>query len=69
MAGMSCVCAEDALQATCSLPEHSGPELLLASMLALVMGLVWRLERCCVDADASSDSEEDDHEPPTSMFS
>ena len=67
MAGMSCVCAQD-MQATCSLPEHSGPELLLATVLVLVGGLVWRLERCCVDADASSDSEEDD-EPPTSMFS
>ena len=69
MAGMSCVCAQDTLQATCSLPEHSGPELLLATVLVLVGGLVWRLERCCVDGDASSESEEDDDEPPTSMFS
>ena len=69
MAGMSCVCSPDTLQATCSLPEHSGTELLLATVLVLVGGLVWRLERCCVDADASSDSEEDDDEPPTSMFS
>ena len=69
MAGMSCVCAHETLQATCSLPEHSGTELLLASMLAMVGILVWRLEHCCVDADSSSDSEEDDDEPPTSMFS
>jgi|EP01046_Picozoa_sp_COSAG06_P033489 hypothetical protein len=70
MAGMSCVCSPDnSLQATCSLPEHSGTELLLASMLVLAGILVWRLERCCVDADASSDSEEDNDEPPTSMFS
>ena len=68
MASMSCVCAEDTLQATCSLPEHSGTELLLATVLVMVGGLVWRLERCCVDADASSDIEEDD-EPPTRMFS
>ena len=68
MAGMSCVCAQDTLQATCSLPDHSGPELLLATVLVLVGGLVWRLERCCVDGDASSDSEEDDG-PPTNMFS
>ena len=40
-----------------------------ATVLVMVGGLVWRLERCCVDADASSDSEEDDDEPPTSMFS
>ena len=68
MAGMSCVCSPDSLQATCSLPDHSGAELLLGTMLVLVGMLVWRLERCCVGADASSDSEEDD-EPPTSMFS
>ena len=67
-AGMSCVCSPDTLQATCSLPEHSGAELLLATMLLLAGILVWRLERCCVDTDASSDSEEGD-EPPTSMFS
>ena len=30
---------------------------------------VMAMERCCVDADASSDSEEDNDEPPTSMFS
>ena len=70
MAGMSCVCAQE-FQATCSLPEHSGTELLLETVLVLVMGLVWRLERCCVDLDASLDSEEGDEltEPPTSMFS
>ena len=68
MAGMSCVCSPDSLQATCSFPDHSGTELLLASMLVMVGILVWRLERCCVDASAGSDSEEDD-EPPTSMFS
>ena len=60
--------ASEQTDASRSLPDHSGPELLLATVLVLVGGLVWRLERCCVDGDASSDSEEDD-EPPTNMFS
>ena len=32
---MSCVCSPDSLQATCSLPEHAGTELLMAAMLLL----------------------------------
>ena len=57
MAGiMSCVCAQDTLQATCSLPEHSGTEVLLASMLLLVGMLAWRVERCCV-GDSESENQ------------
>ena len=69
MAGMSCVCSPDTLQATCSLPEHSGAELLLAAMLLLAGMLAWRVERCCVDDGESEDEGESGDEGAARMYS
>ena len=58
MAGMSCVCSPDTLQATCSLPtERSTAELLLATLLLLTGMLARRVEQCCVGGDGESEGD------------